>query len=184
MNTYQLNKMKRYYIFLFMSVVALLTACGPDREKLLSEITQSEQSLTTLQYELDTVAAQQLLKDYARFADHFPDDTLAPVFLLKSASLLLGIGDPDQAVGVFDRLIEQYPQYEDLPLCYIFKGKALEESQRTEEAVEVYETFLQNYPDHFLAHDISTVLPLVRQGMNEEQQLEYLIAHAADSTQE
>ena len=164
--------------------VALLSACGPNREKLQAEIAESEKTLTTLQYELDTVAARQLLKDYFRFVDKFPADTLSPVYLLKSASLLLGIGDPDQAVTVFDRLIEQYPQYEDLPLCYVFKGKALEEAQRTEEAVAVYEAFLQNYPDHFLAHDISVVLPLVRQGMNEEQQLEYMLTHAADSVQE
>ena len=168
---------KCFFYSVVLVAVALLSACGPNRDKLQAEIADSEKALTTLQYELDTVAARQLLKDYLRFVDHFPADTMSPVYLLKSASLLLGIGDPDQAVAVFDRIIDQYPQYEDLPLCYVFKGKALEESQRTEEAVVVYEAFLKNYPDHFLAHDISTVLPLVRQGMDEQQQLEYLLSH-------
>lgn len=158
--------------FIIIAAAALLAACGPSRDKLQAEIEQAEQPLMTIQNEADTLAANQLLDKYVQFADHFPDDTLSPVYLFKGANLMIGVGNTDKAIDMFDRVIENYPDFGDLPLCYVFKGMALEQAQRSDEAAATYEAFLQQFPDHFLAKDINALLPMVRQGMNPEQQLE------------
>lgn len=151
--------------------MALLAACGPSREKLKAEIEQAEQPMMSIQYDVDTIAANQLLDNYILFADRFPEDTLAPVYLFKAANLMIGIGCPEKSLDLFDRVISDYSNFSDLPLCYVFKGMALENTMRSDEATVVYQEFLQRFPDHFLAKDIKALLPLVEQGMNAEEQL-------------
>lgn len=164
--------MKKKVLFSFLLVaVSLIVACNPSHDKQQSEIEQAEKSLP-MDVTTDTVAANQLVKLYLQFVDRFPDDTLSPLYLFKAANLMVGMGHLDQAVGTFDRVIDNYPDFGDMPLCYVFKAMALENASRPEEAAKTYEVFLQQFPDHFLATSISALLPMVRQGMSAEQQLE------------
>ncbi|KWW31003.1 MAG: hypothetical protein AUK63_686 [bacterium P3] len=178
-----LRNHSRQTLLLSALALVLFAACGPTHDQLQAEIEQAEDSLSALQYELDTNAAWRLIDRYTGFADRYPDDTVTPVYLFKSADLLLGIGHAGEAADVFDRIVTEHPDFADLPLCFFFKGAALEQAQRPDEAVAAYEEFLRRYPEHFLARDLRTLLPLVRQGMDDSEQLDYVLSHPADSTE-
>lgn len=173
--------MKTSRLLMLLTTVALVTACGPSREKMQSEIQEAESAMSALQYEIDSDAAMQLAARYTKYADCFPKDSLAPIYLMKCADLQAGIGQTNEAVATFDRIIDNYPDFEELPICYFFKGSTLERAGRMEEAVAVYEEYLELYPNHFMADDLRVLLPLVKQGMNEDEQLEYLLSHTTEN---
>jgi hypothetical protein len=59
------------------------------------------------------------------------------------------------------------------------KGNALELNSQIEEAKEVYEEFIDKYPNHFMADDARRMLPII--GMSDEEKLAYILEHANDS---
>ena len=162
-------------------IVFLMAGCSPNREKLIGEIEEFEASFTQLDCEMDTLSARKIIGLYTRFADAFPEDSLAPIYLFKASDVLQGICDYETSATYLDRVINNYEGFEGLPLCYFFLGRVYEQSEEWEAAAAAYEDFLERYPDHFLAADTRAILPLVKQGMDDEAQLEYLLAHTSDS---
>ena len=94
--------------------LALLT-CGPqgEREQLLSRIAESERTLGPMlreegvnTSEESQALVQQLLRDYAAFSNAHHGDSLAPLFGMRRADLLLGKGDAEEAVGQWIDVVE------------------------------------------------------------------------------
>ena len=168
------------FVSFLIPAIALLVSCGPSQEKLLSEIDSLESSVTELALEIDTVTARQLVDLYIQYADRFPDDSLAPVYLFKAGDVLQGICDYDASIQCLTRVIDKYDAFEELPLCYFFIGRVYEQKEDFDAAANAYEDFLERYPDHFLAASTRTILPLIKNGMNDEEQLEFLISNTSD----
>ena len=157
-------------IALAISVMATLAfaSCNnktdtPDHDALAHTIDSIE---TPLMMEaqvasIDTAKGRQLVELYVQFADAFPQDSLAATYLARAASVSNGMGNIDDMVEYFDRVINDYPDYEHLDECYYVKGIALDNAGRRDEARETYQAFLDLFPDHFLAEDIRKALPLL-----------------------
>lgn len=110
---------------------------------------------------VDTTKGRQLVELYAKFADSFPNDTLAPLYLHRAAQVCNGMGLIDEMTNYYDRVIDNYGDYAHLDECYYEKGIALDNAGRKEAARDAYQQFLDNYPDHFLSEDISRALSLL-----------------------
>ena len=108
--------MKR--LVLFLSITALLVACGPSRQDSIDQIEDFEDSLTESAIVVDSAAAEQLTNLYVEFADKYPSDSLAPQYLMKAADMQSNVMNTERAVALFDRIIENYPDFDQLPICY------------------------------------------------------------------
>lgn len=166
--------MKRIYISLL--AVLLLAACGPNREKELAAIETHEQQLSALDVNTQDSELNELVSLYTRFANHFPDDSLAPVYLQRAADLCISLSQSDRAVQLLDSIVSQYPGFEDLGGCYFLKGYAFETSEEYDSAREAYTYFVDNYPDHPLAADTRRSIDYL--GMTPEEMLEAILANA------
>lgn len=166
-------------IAIVMLAAVLMAACGPSREERISQIKSFEDSIFEAAVAADLETADQLTKLYVDFANRFDNDSLAPIYLLKAAETQSNVLHTEEALSLFDRVIEGYPEFEELPMCYFLKGNALEMNSQIDEARAAYEEFLERYPDHYMADQTRMMLP--RLGMSPEEMLADILDHANDS---
>ena len=170
--------MKRLILSLTIASLAF-AACNngpkePTRDELAQSIDSIEAPIMNAAQiaSVDTMQGNKLVELYVQFADAFPADTMAPVYLHRAAQVANGMGLFDDMVAYYNRVIDNYPDYANLDECYYEKGIALDNAGRKDEARKAYEEFLEEYPDHFLADDIRSALPLL--DMSDEMLFEYL----------
>lgn len=151
-------------LFALCAVCALLfAAChsnevAKDRDTQLQEIAQLEQQLMMIS--IDESQADSLVRLYTAFVDQFADDSLSPEFLLKAGQIMTNIGQPDSSIQYYDRIIDNYPDFDQLAECYFYKAYAYEQGEHFEEAQEAYTYFAETYPDNVLAAGLkSSVIP-------------------------
>ena len=163
---------------LFALAVLLMAACGPNRENMIDNIEEHEMRLSTMDVNSSDNEAATVLGLYRQFVAKFPDDSLAPAYLLRAADLCINIGQPEQAVAILDSVIDLYPGFEDVAGCCFLKGYAYELAGHYDEAREAYTYFVENYPEHYLAEDARKTIPYI--GMTPEEMFEAIMANATD----
>jgi tetratricopeptide (TPR) repeat protein len=162
---------------LFAALLCLF-ACNrapktPTSDELALTIDSVEKQLAGVYIEnVDTNTSNRIVELYVQYADLFPSDTAAPVYLHKAAQWAESMGRIDDMVQYYNRVIENYPNYSKLDECFYSKGIALDNAGRKEEARKAYMEFLDEYPDHFLADDIRKAIALL--DMSDEMLLKFL----------
>jgi outer membrane protein assembly factor BamD (BamD/ComL family) len=140
-------------------LIVLLAACSNEQRELKKEIDQLEQATfedTSGVYLNENVTA--LVDKYIAFADKYPDASESPDYLFKAAEISMNIGNHMQAIQLFDKFRERYPNEEKAPAALFFKGFVYDDRLKDLPTAEaVYDEFLQTYPDHKLANDVQAM---------------------------
>ena len=148
--------MKR--ILLFTLTVLFFQACqSPTLEE---KIQKQEQQLKDQQdARADTKAVNKLLDNYLVYAEENPADSITPHYLFKAADLMMNTGKPAKAITQLDKIMNRYPDFEKASDALFLKGFILENHLgKLGRAKEVYELFLEKYPDHVFADDVEVSL--------------------------
>lgn len=148
--------MRSFHAFITAVAVALIVAsCSSPHDKLQSEIKNLEDSLfADATKMIDKKMAQGLIGKYVEFADEFPDDPETPHTLFKAGDMAMNLNMPQQAVQIFDRIMNDFPEYEKTPQCLFLKGYVYENDFKDlEKAKQIYEEFLVKYPEDDFADD-------------------------------
>lgn len=166
-------------IILAVMGLCLVAACGsknevPDRDVLVDSIEVMEQSLMNASVNTDLQKAGQMIALYDLFANNYPDDSLAPIYMFRSAEIEINTGNFEVGIATLDSIMELYPGYDDIAMCQFMKGWAYELNQQYDLAREAYTEFVAKYPDHVLAADTRKTIPKV--GLTPEEQLEAIMA--------
>lgn len=157
----------------------LLVSCGPNREERINQIDTLEKELREASIFADTVKAEQITTMYVEFADKYPTDSLAPIYLFKAADVQSNMLHTERAIKLFDRIIADYPDFSEMPTCYYLKGASYEMNSMIPEAKAAYQEYLDKYPDHIFANDLRRTLPLI--DMSPEEQLAAILEQANDT---
>jgi tetratricopeptide (TPR) repeat protein len=165
-------------IFLAIMGMGLMVACGsknevPERDVLVDSIEVMEQGLMNASVNTDLEKANQMIALYDLFANNYPDDSLAPIYMMRSAEIEINTGSYEAGIATLDSIMNLYPGSEELPICPFMKGTAYEMNQQYDLAREAYTEFVERYPDHVLAADTRKILPYV--GLTPEEQLEAIM---------
>lgn len=141
--------------FILMASVMILFSCSFNQGKKKSNIKVMETKLFSDENKMiDPVKAGELMKAYISFADEFPDAKEAPEYLFKAGDLSMNLNIPQQAIQVFERIINKYPDYEKAPQCLFLKGYVYEnEIGDLNTAKKIYEEFITKYPNDEFADD-------------------------------
>lgn len=166
--------MKRSILSICFVCALILCGCTANHDKQIAAIQSWEQ--THSQIAINPLAADSIINLYIQFADDFPKDSLSPVYLQKAADVAVNLGKCDTAIACIDRIIDSYPEFEDLAGCYFLKGLAYEGSEQYDLAKEAYSYFVETYPDHELAADTKKMIPFL--GLSDEAMLEMILANA------
>lgn len=151
--------MKRYRLqgLLLIAAVSLILSCNNTEH-------EQERSIEKLEAELfDEEAifsdegnqkALELVRLYLSYAEQNPEDTLSPAYLFKAADITMNLGDPGKAIGIYNKIIYTYPDYPKLPECHFLVAYIYENFlQNYGKATELYQQFIEKYPDNEFADD-------------------------------
>lgn len=170
--------MKKIFLTLLVAS-AMLVACGPNREERINQINDFEDSVFESAIGADPEVADQLTKMYIDFADKYQNDTLAPEFLMKAGEVQSNVLHTERAIEIFDRVINDYPDFEDVPMCYFLKGNAYDLNCQYDKAKVAFQEYVDKFPNHFMAEQTRIMLPRI--GMSPEEMLEDILANADDA---
>lgn len=133
----------------------LISACTSPKADKLAEIKTMEDELFSDESKMvDRTRADELIGLYIAYADEFPKDTEAAEYLFKAGDMAMNLNMPRKAVKVFDRILNDYPDFEKLPQCLFLKGYVYENNLGDlQMAKKIYEEFLEKYPDDEFADD-------------------------------
>lgn len=157
----------------------LSVACGnkneiPGRDELADDIAAREQALASFAVASNIEQADSMIALYQMFFNNYPDDSLAPIYMMRAAEIQINTGSFEEGISTLDSIMALYPGFEDLAVCQFLKGTAYEQNQQYDLAREAYTEFITNYPDHVLAADTRKMLPFI--GLTPEEQLEAIMA--------
>lgn len=148
--------MRIFNLFIVVIIGSLImVSCGSPEKDLQSEIKNLEDSLFADPTKMiDKKMAQRLITKYIEFADVNPADPEAAGTLFKAGDMAMNLNMPQQAIQVFDRIMDTYPDFEKTPQCLFLKGYVYENDYKDlDKAKLIYEDFLMRYPDDEFADD-------------------------------
>lgn len=163
------SDMKWMTILLFAPLLALV-ACDetkPDEVKTVEvpEATEAQRRIRAMEDSLSDKAIfdrrrlMELRDVYAAYAQRFPLDSLAPDMLRKAAATSGDLGEHEKSVGLYDRLIKDYPQWARTPDAHYFRAFEIENGLgKKGEAKQAYEEFIAKYPDNQFADDAAKMI--------------------------
>jgi outer membrane protein assembly factor BamD (BamD/ComL family) len=151
---------KKYILFTVIIALAVLSGCGPSKEKSVKTITSLENRLfSPAATGFDKVKADSLLSAYESFMKHFPKDSLTRKITFKAANLSMNMGNGEKAIEIFDKFIEKYPDDPKAAVSMFFKGYIYEnEIKNLDKAKEVYLQFIDKYPNNDFTRDARIAL--------------------------
>lgn len=157
----------------------MMVACGnknevPSRDDLADQIASMEESLSTFAVASNMEHADSMIALYRMFFSNYPEDSLAPIYMMRSAEIQINTGSFEEGIATLDSIMALYPGFEDVAVCHFLKGTAYEQNQQYDLAREAYTEFITEYPDHVLAADTRKMLPFI--GLTPEEQLEAIMA--------
>ena len=174
--------MKRAYLILCAAALVVFAGCNnaqKQRDKAAKDIATYEENHDPLglDYMKSPASADTIIDMYIAFADAYPEDSLAPVFLHKAANIACLTGAFDKAIEYSGRVIEGYSGFEAMDDCMLTQAKAYELSEKPEEAKAAYQLFIERYPEHPLTEDLKRTVKLLDMGaVTAEEQLAVILS--------
>ena len=145
--------MKKVSMLLALAMILFIAACG-SRDADVEKITALEKELFSSSNSFDEKKANELLGLYESFADKHSKDSLAPIYLFKAAGVAKSLKKGEDAVRLYDRIINDYPETKNMAMVYFMKAFVYDdELKNITKAREAYTEFLKKYPDHEFADD-------------------------------
>ncbi len=102
----------------------------------------------------DRKGAMALRDVYLAFAKTNPLDTMTPEYLFRCAGVYRTLGEPQETMKVYDRIISNYPGWRRLADTYYLRAFTLDNDlDQKGEAKAAYEEVINRYPGHPFAKD-------------------------------
>lgn len=107
----------------------------------------------------DRKGAMALRDVYLAFAKANPLDTMTPEYLFRCAGVYRTLGEPQETMKVYDRIISNYPGWRRLADTYYLRAFTLDNDLNQKgEARTAYEEVINRYPDHPFAKDAKQMI--------------------------
>ena len=162
----------RKIILTLLAVAALFAACttSNQRDKMLQEITQSEQEIFS-KNNVTIEESQHLMDLYIAFADAFPQDSLSPEFLFSCANIAINTQQEKFAITLYQRIYDEYPDHAFRPIALLHQALVYDNMGDVGHAKPLYEQFLVLFPDDPFVSDVEHLLEMVDKSPEEWEEL-------------
>lgn len=133
------------------------TASAPDHDALMDSISAIEQAVGEEGMLFSADTAEMMVNMYTRFVNHFPEDSLTPIYMMRTADIEINRGRLETGIAIFDSVIENYTPggFEFYADCMLRKAEALDQDgEHGQEAIAAYGKFVEAFPNHPAAKDL------------------------------
>ena len=138
------------FLFSTTLLIVILVSCQGKMEKLETAVYSED----FIYDEKGLDQANELMGLYIDEANAQPENENAPGYLFKAAELAMNLGKNQQAMDLYNKVIYSYPDFEKAPECLFLLAFIYENTlQNYGKAKELYEMFLEKYPEHDFADD-------------------------------
>jgi len=106
-------------------------------------------SVLYTQNELDKASANKAIKAFTDYAYYCANDSLSPIFLIKTAQVAIAINNITQAKVTLEKCIQDYSRFEGIPAAMFLLAQLYDEKEQLNneaEARRLYEEIVTNYP--------------------------------------
>ncbi|MDX2001876.1 MAG: tetratricopeptide repeat protein [Chitinophagales bacterium] len=166
----------------FFVLLIALVGCKPSKEESLKKIAVAEDTVNA--NFKNSVPEEKVvlnaIKAYEDFAKYYPEDSMAPHYLIKGGDYYRFLKQYDKALNLYEKVEKEFP--ESLAAIYglFLQGYTLDEMGQFDKAKVKYETFLRKYPQHELAE--AARQSILKLGLSPEEILKQIKAkELADS---
>ncbi|MFH1320830.1 MAG: tetratricopeptide repeat protein [Bacteroidota bacterium] len=146
---------KHSFLLLALPICLSIGACNSSKENSLSKIKELENKLysdTTKVF--DKATADDIIKLYIDYANSYPEEKIAPECLFKASEVSMGLMQSANAIKYLEKVIKEYPDYENVPTCLFLQGFIYEtQLNNNVMAQKAYSIFIEQYPNHSLTDD-------------------------------
>jgi len=151
--------MKKNIIITVLSVIILIS-CTDKKNNDLQKIKDLEIKLVSDSSAIPNFQQSKELANYfTSFAKDYPKDSNSVVFLFKAASINMNIGQASLAIELYDKIINDYPNFDKVSDCMFLKAFIYDDKLKDLVKAEVaYKEFLVKYPNHDFAKDAKVCL--------------------------
>lgn len=128
---------------------AYLTSCGD----YLREAMRMD-SILLIQTDTEINLANKAIRAFTEFAANCPNDSLAPVYLIKTAQVAKAVNNIPQAKLVLDKCIEDYSGFKDRASAIFLLAQLYDENtylNNENEARKLYQQIIDEYPKSAVA---------------------------------
>lgn len=146
--------MKNYHI-LILFVCIFLASCMNEKDKMIHAVQAKEKELMSDSLKsIDRKKAIEMIDLYTQYAEKYPDDTNGYEYIFKAADISNGIGQYQQAINLYKE-VSSNQAFRKRAVALFLQGFIYENQLRDYfKAREIYEKFLEFYPEHALADDV------------------------------
>ena len=161
--------MKNTILFLFAVSVLFASCSKSPRDQANNKILALEKQLTEdTSMVLDKKVALDISVLYANFADNYPGDSLAAHYLFKAGEMAMNLNMGSKSIMYFNKIAQQYAGYKKMPETIFLMAFVYENQMNNEKkATELYQEFMDKYPDHILYKDAKASLSNMGKSLEE-----------------
>ncbi|MCW3077741.1 MAG: hypothetical protein JWO32_2350 [Bacteroidetes bacterium] len=131
-------------------------------------------SIIMHEMEVKTDIANSAIKAFTDYSFYCKNDSISPVFLIKSAQIAQSVNNIPQAKFVLDKCINDYPHFKNLPAALFLLGQLYDDENsylnNETEAQKLYKRIIDEYPKSDLAPSAKGALMMI--GKSDKQMME------------
>ena len=124
---------------------------------------------------IDVKSANQAIKDFIDFAYYCQNDSMSPVYLVKTAQVARSVDNIPQAKVALDKCIADYPSFKNRPAAIFLLAQLYDEPgylNDEQEARRLYQQIIDEYPKSDWAVSAKGAIGFI--GLSDRQIMEQL----------
>lgn len=146
----------------------------PSKEELTTKIETLEDTVDEMSKNRDfsDQKMRDLMDAYKSFAEHYPDDSLAPEHLFRAGGVARSLDEPQRAINIYRRILNEYPETDQEPTVRFLLAFVYDQDlNKKGKAKKLYQAVIDSFPDHKLAQDAEQYLKVI--DMSDEELMKH-----------
>ena len=141
---------------LWVLLMCLAVACQSDQEMHLYKINDLQLQLVDSDLKTNIKVAQDLVAEMEKYVSEYPDSIIMPDYYMQLGDLYThALQLPVKGLYFFQKVHTDFPNHEKAGVALFYQGFLLENYMGQQElAKTVYESFLNEYPEHELSETV------------------------------
>lgn len=135
-----------------------------DCKKLFAEARRMD-SILMKEVDVQQALANQAVKAFTDYAYYCSNDSVAPVFLIKTAQVAVSINNIPQAKLALDKCINEHPKFRNMPAALFLLAQLYDDENsylnNEEEAKRLYQKIIDEYPKSDIVPSAKGALALI-----------------------